>query len=243
MNKDIDDAPLPTILGHTPGKNRRDDLMSQIVDHSRDAIWVLDATAADGGLARIIYVNDAFETLYDCSAERAVGREVDDFLRSRFQAREIDAMIEALGRRRAFDLTTRYRRADGLEEIWLAVHGEPRSSDGGVRWYITTRDVTATMTARARAERLARALEYAHEPITVETFYDGDSVIDFVNHAFAKLFGYSSEELIGRSWRSLLSPEVLALAALAGSGPQTRGGLPHRRCNGSERSCRAAVPA
>lgn len=108
----------------------------------------------------------------------------------------------ALDHAQPFDLTFQVRRKDGQLRFMhnrAAMHEE----DSGTRTRMigTTEDVTERELRRADLRIAATAFE-SHESMLVT---DHQSVILRVNRAFSNLFGYSAEEVLGRTPRLLQS--------------------------------------
>lgn len=198
MNGHKVSKPRGAIVGATP-RNRRQDLMSQVIEDAPDAIWVLESPVAHPRSAVIVYANAAFENVYEVAREEAVGREPGVFLQA-------DALA-ALESAQPVNTTHFHRRKDGAP-MWLQIKSRQRELDGRLRWVVISRDVTERVLAQERAEQLARAIEEVNQPIVVERLEGRDWVIQHPNNAFARLFRYAPEELAGRSWRSLLAPRA-----------------------------------
>ncbi len=104
----------------------------------------------------------------------------------------------------------RFRRPDG-EDRWVLARAAPvRSSEGKVRGYVGTAE---DITERKRAEEALRDSE-ARTRAIVQQLLDGlvtiteEGIIELVNPAAQRMFGYTEEELVGRHL-SLLLPETV----------------------------------
>ncbi len=99
----------------------------------------------------------------------------------------------------------RYIRKDG-QAIWVDVSVSPvRGSAGApVGGIAVMTDITRRKDAEAERERLVSAIEQAVEAAII-TDVAGD--IQYVNPAFEKITGYTSEEAVGRNPRMLKSGE------------------------------------
>lgn len=69
---------------------------------------------------------------------------------------------------------------------------------------------TMPRSQRARVEALAAAVESAGDPIFIHETPTADNVpkITYVNPAFTRVFGYSSDEIVGKRFRSLYGPHT-----------------------------------
>jgi len=110
---------------------------------------------------------------------------------------------------------------------------------GGTQQYelLATRVHNAVEKARMEAERQRRlhAIETAREGIA---FLDSDFRFITVNEAYADLFGYDPEEMVGESWRLLydeetIKEEVGEIGAALGDQEYYRGEQTFRRADGS----------
>jgi len=110
---------------------------------------------------------------------------------------------------------------------------------GGTEQYelLATRVHNAVEKARMEAERQRRlhAIETAREGIA---FLDSDFRFITVNEAYADLFGYDPEEMVGESWRLLydeetIEEEVGEIGAALGDQEYYRGEQTFRRADGS----------
>jgi PAS domain S-box-containing protein len=69
------------------------------------------------------------------------------------------------------------------------------------------RDVTEKLKLYEERELLSRAVSASGEGIAMA---DGEDRFVFLNEAFAGICGYSREELLGKTWGDIISPEVMA---------------------------------
>jgi diguanylate cyclase (GGDEF)-like protein/PAS domain S-box-containing protein len=228
----------PSEFGQTgAGTNRRSDLISDVVEHAPDAIWVLEARSDDPAQWRILYANAGFERAYGITPEKAVGMYALDLFRDRARPEEIDHVVSRMKRRLPFrTLHLREREHDGA--VWLEINHQPKIEDDRVLWFAVGRDVTETILMQRQSRRLSRALDEVHEAIAVSVAIDKIWRFDYVNRAFTDMLGYQARELIGRSWRPLFARESdlkqiedLEIGLL--SGQRAIGELLFRRSDGS----------
>lgn len=180
--------------------------LAALVDSSDDAIYsqTLDSI--------ITSWNAAAERLYGHPAAEVIGRSVERFLPPERveEERRIVALIRAGQRVRHFE-TVRLRR-DG-SEIHLSMSVSPILDARGVVIGAAkiARDISAE---RAERERVARLAALAHHLAAIVSS-SGDAIVSKTlegivtswNGAAARIFGYASEEMVGRSIRMLLPPE------------------------------------
>ncbi|TNC09177.1 PAS domain S-box protein [Methylobacterium terricola] len=128
----------------------------------------------------------------------------------------------------AYETEYRLRRADGTLR-WFLVRGEPvRDATGRItRWVGTNTDIEDQKRAVAELARLAGNLEQQVEERTRERdrmwrlstdvmlVARFDATIVAVNPAWTTLFGWSEDELVGRSFMDLVHPDDAASTAAA----------------------------
>ncbi|MFJ7441611.1 PAS domain S-box protein [Methylorubrum thiocyanatum] len=127
-----------------------------------------------------------------------------------------------------YETEFRIRRADG-DYRWFLVRAEPirGPDDAVVRWIGTNTDIEDRKRAVAQLERLNETLEQQVEERTrdrdrmwrlstdVMLVARFDATIVAVNPAWTALFGWSEEELVGRSFMDLVHPDDAAPTAAA----------------------------
>ena len=188
-----------------------------VMNSALDGIVTVDAQG------QVTEFNSAAEKMFGCGRNQVIGRALaatlmPNSLRDWF-ARGLAGYFAAeegpLGGR----IETKAKRADGNEfavEFTISrvnLEGAPVAT-------IFIRDITARKRAEAQLAILAHAVECTADPICITDLKDR---FTFVNRAFQKTYGYTEQEILGRTPEILFSPknptsllnEVLA---------QTRGG-------------------
>jgi PAS domain S-box-containing protein len=160
-----------------------------ILANVRDAILVTDLEG------RITYWNDGAAATYGYTADEMIGRHVrelsstdPDAIATALQA--IAAGQEAVG-------TWPMRHRDG-REIWVEARATAMTdADGTIVGLIgVSRDVTEHRRAELERERLATAIEQAHDAVVIT---DTEPAILYVNPAFERITGYARAEAIGKN--------------------------------------------
>ncbi|HKU67172.1 MAG TPA: sensor domain-containing diguanylate cyclase [Candidatus Baltobacteraceae bacterium] len=226
-----------TSYGQTAGANRRGDLVSNVVQHAPDAIWVLEAASPDPAAWRILYANGAFERAYGVSGAQVVGRGALEFFRGRARAYDIEQVIEGVKRGLPFRVLHVRERAHETP-VWLEGNYHPKVERDRVLWFAVSRDMTESILAQRHAKQLARALDEVHEAIAVSIAREDTWCFEYVNRALTQMLGYESQELIGRGWDPLFARASDAKRAedlRAGllTGQRVNGELLFRRKDGS----------
>jgi PAS domain S-box-containing protein len=175
------------------------DVGSLALKFSQDLIFVHPFVAPGGGRSRFIEVSDSASELLGYSRDELLAMGPVDLLTSRDAADVADeaAELRANG-------TATFQKAvvtkDGRELV-LELKARVFEHDGDPIVFSTARDVTEQTRV---AKELARS-EARYRTI-VETAYEGIWQIDaegrttFVNPRLTEMLGYSSEEMLGRSF-------------------------------------------
>ena len=173
-------------------------LTEAIVEYSADAII---GTTLEG---TITSWNPAAERMFDYSSPEIIGRSIG-LLTPQDQAGETTAVVTeiAAGRHVGHLETERVRRDGSVIPVSVTI-APIRDTDGEiVGASVICRDVTEQRKATEVSQRMAAIVEYSDDAIVSS---DLDEAITTWNPAAEKMFGYSREEIIGRS-AALLVPE------------------------------------
>lgn len=199
-------APRAT-FGEAASANRRSDLLSDVVEHAPDAICVFEAVPVDSLAWRILYVNDAFTSMYGLSGPPAIGTPLLDFLGSCAWPHDVARTVAGLKHLVPFR-TAPMRHRTARTPLWIETNYRPRLSRNRVLWFAVSRNVTETTQLQQRLVHLSRALDQTHEAVVISVARHGTWRIEYVNAAFSELLGYSSADVAGRALRELIAPDV-----------------------------------
>ncbi|MBI5694525.1 MAG: PAS domain S-box protein [Nitrospirae bacterium] len=174
-------------------KNKLDDVLSCI----GDAISIQDREY------RVLYQNPAHREL--------AGDHAGEFCYKAYNRNDEVcpdcgiAQCFADGKSHTVQKTGRLEKGD----VYVEIHASPlRDSAGQIIGGIeSVRDITAIRKAGLENERLFKAVSASHEGIA---FTDRADRFVYVNAAHAGIYGYTPEELIGRTWRDITPPDALA---------------------------------
>ncbi|MGB8218082.1 MAG: PAS domain-containing sensor histidine kinase [Candidatus Methanoperedens sp.] len=107
---------------------------------------------------------------------------------------------------RVRDLEVRLKRKDGT--IYYALLNVDLLELGGHKVVLTTaRDITEPKKAEKEKDRLLKAIDNSNDGIIIAD--EKDRYI-YLNEAYANIYGYPEEELIGETWRKITPPELIA---------------------------------
>ncbi|HZY01813.1 MAG TPA: PAS domain S-box protein [Dermatophilaceae bacterium] len=173
--------------------------LASIVECSQDAII---SGSLDG---KITSWNPAAERLYGYSREEMVGKPAD-FLTPEDRAGEIKVVLEQIvAGRHVENLETNRVRKDGtVFPVSLAVSPIRDTEGAVVGTSVIHRDLTEQKRALASVQSIAAIVEYSNDAIIGRTL---DGAISSWNPAAARMFGYTSEEIVGKSIDLLVPKE------------------------------------
>ncbi len=174
-------------------------LMEAIVHNSEDAI----ASITPDGI--LTSWNPAAERLFGYSRQEIVGNSVD-FLRPRDRADETHDVLAKIKAGQPVQRYETYRlRKDGTP-VPVSLTASPiRDADGAfVGVSAIYRDLTQARQAFEATQRLAAIVESSDDAIIGKTL---DGIVTSWNRAAATMYGYSSQEMIGKPVYLLSPPE------------------------------------
>ncbi|QDE30523.1 EAL domain-containing protein [Shewanella polaris] len=152
----------------------------------------------------VIFWNQASENLYGYSKEQAVGKRMEDLIiplsYKNKVVNNVNAWINDGVPMQAEEQSL--KRADGTHVPVYSSHTLIYNSDNEAEIYCIDIDLSAQKKAEEHASTLSQAIEQS--PISI-ILTGVDSSIEYVNSAFEKITGYTSNEVIGRPTSMLQS--------------------------------------
>jgi len=173
------------------------DLLAAIVESSDDAIVgkTLDGTVTSW--------NPAAERIYGYSASEAIGRGIDLIVPEE-KREELSDILRRISRgERIRHFQTRRLRKDGATiDISLSI-SPIRDASGSLLGAATiARELTAVKRLSETLHGLLQAVEHAPSAVLLT---NPDGVIQYVNPAFEKIYGFTRSEAVGKTPRILKS--------------------------------------
>ncbi len=153
----------------------------------------LEALVIHDGV-NIVAVNPAFEKMFKCSAEEAVGRPPIDFVAPEERDEAFYAFIDNYDKP-GIAIQATALRCDGSKFVAEATLGYI-TYEGQRLLALSVRDISWRVAAEAELRKLSRAVEYSANAVVIT---DPDWKIEYVNPAFTRITGYSAEEVIGKT--------------------------------------------
>lgn len=171
------------------------------IEQISDGIVITDANG------RIEFVNPAFSEMTGYTSEEAVGQNPRILKSNRQSPAFYEEMWSTIRQGRVWRGDVINRRKDGTlyhEEMRIT---PVRRSDGEVASYIAIkRDVTEQRAAEEAQRFLAAIVDSSQDAIIA---YSPAGIILTWNHGAQLIYGYSSEEAIGKPLSMLVAPEEL----------------------------------
>ena len=176
-----------------------DEALRGILSATRDGYWCVNARGD------LLEVNPRYVQQSGYSREELLGMNITDL-----DPQVSPAMIAESSQRTTTQGSDQFesihRRKDGT--TWHIEASTTRSGVAGEKFCVFLRDITG----RKQAEEELREAEERHRGL-VESTFDGsvihqDGSIVVVSGTYAKMFGYTVEELIGKPVLELIAPEV-----------------------------------
>lgn len=174
----------------------------EIFDKAVEAMLVHDPVTAE-----IIDVNQAFSELFGYSRDEALNLPAE-LLCSGQEAESREAIcrnIQAVNTHGIHNYELLARKKNG-SQFWGEVTLKSAEIRGKPRVLATVRDITQRKLADQKLQKWAQIFENAEWGIVVGSA-DG-TTLELMNPAYAKMHGYTVEELAGRPIRDVFAPEA-----------------------------------
>lgn len=166
-------------------------------------VWI---TRADGW---VLYFNQRWMDYTGLTLQQSLGEGWTEPFHPDDRQRSWDAWQHATKTQGTYALECRLRRADGEYRWWLTRGVPQRDARGKVlKWFGTCTDIHDMKMAQESLRLLGSAVEQANESVMIteaELDAPGPRIV-FVNPAFTRMTGYTSEQVIGQTPRVLQGP-------------------------------------
>ena len=172
------------------------------IERSDEAIFI---TNSDGS---IINVNPAFEKMYGYSREEALGKTPRILKSGLLPSEAYKPFWDTLLAKKVVNGELVNKTKDG-RLLNIGGSANPILNDDGniVGFLAIQRDITEAKRIEKEKERLIKAIDCSTDGIAIT---DGEDRFIYVNAAHAMIYGYPQEELIGKTWREVTIPEMIA---------------------------------
>ncbi len=167
------------------------EFMSRQINQSNDAIFTVDATL------KIKSWNRGAETLYGFTREEALDKDPNELLQTSITSKQLDAALEIIDKKDHWTGELQRKTKAGISIYVHSSTSTIRDNERNVTGYIAVSfDITDQKHLREQVNYLASIVEQSTEAI----FSRGlDRKFISWNKGAEKLYGYSSEEAIGKT--------------------------------------------
>ncbi len=175
---------------------RESALRKSIIETSHDGYWLIDA------LGNLLEVNQAYADLSGYSMSELVGMHISQLEATERSADEVMAHIVKIIEQGYDVFETRHRRKDGDEiDVEVSATFLPDSQ----KFVAFCRDITERKKVQVVQQRYQKLIETAMDGYWMT---DADGYLEEVNEAYARMSGYTMQELIGMHISDLEAKEV-----------------------------------
>ncbi len=151
---------------------------------------------------RVLNINDKFTDLFQYQKEEISGKNLNDLLTTVEYREELNKHIEQVFTENFIRVVTMRKRKDN-SLLNVEIIAFPMTyNDRIIGAYVHYIDMTQKIKVQNQLELFKKVLENSNEGIIVTDSY---SHIEWVNHAFTKITGYSMDDIIGNTPRILKS--------------------------------------
>lgn len=172
-----------------------------LLESAPDAIVIVDERG------HIVFVNSQTEALFGYTRQELIGSAIETLIPGRYRGDHVAArnayIAEARTRPMGAGLDLLARRKSG-EEFPVEISLSPLKTGDGARVMSVIRDVTVRRRIDAALRQAAAIIESSDDAIIGKTL---EGVITSWNPGATAMYGYTAEEMIGRSIVALVPPD------------------------------------
>lgn len=182
----------------------RSGLLRSALEQSFNSVLITDAQPGPMG-PRIVYANPAFCEMTGYSATELLGQTPRILQGAQTSPEVLQTLRECLQANRFFRGSTVNYRKDG-RPYTVEWNISPVKDEAGVTTHYVSvqQDISAVTEARATSQLLAQALDATQDAVMIA---NAQGEIEFVNHGFELITGYSRVEALGQNPAMLKSGE------------------------------------
>ncbi len=182
----------------------RSGLLRSALEQSFNSVLITDAQPGPMG-PRIVYANPAFCEMTGYSATELLGQTPRILQGAQTSPEVLQTLRECLQANRFFRGSTVNYRKDGRPYTVEWNISPVKDEAGVITHYVSVQqDISAVTEARATSQLLAQALDATQDAVMIA---NAQGEIEFVNHGFELITGYSRVEALGQNPAMLKSGE------------------------------------
>lgn len=182
----------------------RSGLLRSALEQSFNSVLITDAQPGPMG-PRIVYANPAFCEMTGYSAAELLGQTPRILQGAQTSPEVLQTLRECLQADRFFRGSTINYRKDGRPYTVEWNISQVKDEAGVTTHYVSVQqDISAVTEARATSQLLAQALDATQDAVMIA---NAQGEIEFVNHGFELITGYSRVEALGQNPAMLKSGE------------------------------------
>ncbi|MCZ7406428.1 MAG: PAS domain S-box protein, partial [Candidatus Methanoperedens sp.] len=179
-----------------------------VVQSANDAIILMD------GRCIIFSWNTGAQAMFGYMEKEVIGKSISHIIPERYKKDHIKKIECAslagkpgINRKRIESYGLRKGGIEFPVDISMATW----KTEEGTFYSAIIRDITERVQAEKEKDRLLKAIDNSNDGIIISD--EKDRYI-YLNEAYAKIYGYSEEELIGETWRKLVPSELIDATGL-----------------------------
>ncbi|MFP5039631.1 PAS domain S-box protein [Parasediminibacterium sp. JCM 36343] len=186
-------------------------LLETAIANTEDIIVITNAEPFDEPGPRIIYVNDAYTKVTGYTREEAIGQSPRILQGEKTNKEDLKKFSTSIRKWERCEVTVLNYKKNG-EAFWMNISATPIADEKGwfTHWVAIQRDVTLQKKEEQRLKLLESVITNSNDSIIITEAEPVDMPgprIIYVNEAFTRMTGYTSDEVIGKTPRLLQGPK------------------------------------
>ncbi|MGZ5247856.1 MAG: PAS domain S-box protein, partial [Flavitalea sp.] len=210
LTKSLTDPAIAGIIA-----NSRDITEEKRIKEEMQRLSILAKETVNGVLItnaneEIIWVNDSFTKMTGYDREEVMGKKPGTFLQGKETTLGVKSYIKnQIKRRLPFDCEIVNYHKDG-RKLWVRLQGQPIFDEQGKleQFFALQTDITkekeALISAEFHREQFQALIQHSFDVVEV---VDNQGKVKYISPAISRMFGFSPEEIEGRSGFEFIHPE------------------------------------